>query len=139
MDATFLEKVWGLFVSNPGAVFSIIGAIGVAITFAWWLRGFIGTERIATLEERLRLAADNQKIVTNEVEKLRGYVAELTHQIEMKAPLPALATSTALVTGTIRELTTANTVLGSTLTPTSGLAVMTGFPAELLVTRNSDE
>ena len=113
MDATFLQKLWGLFVSNPGAVFSVIGAIAAAIWFAWWLRGFIGSERIATLEERLRLAADEQGIVTRDVDRLRGQVAELTRQIDAQTPLSTLATTTARVTGTVQELATANSVLGS--------------------------
>jgi hypothetical protein len=139
MDATFLQKLWGLFVSNPGAVFSIIGAIGAAIWFAWWLRGFIGSERIATLEERLRLAGDKQTIVTSEVEKLKSQLSELTQQIEAKTPLQALATTTARVTGTALELSNANSVLGTTLSLSGGKYEVAGNTVDLTVTRKSDE
>lgn len=139
MDATFLEQLWGLFMSNPGAFFSILAGIGAVIAFTWWLRGFIGSERIATLEERLRLAADSQKIVTSDVEKLRGQVAELTRQIESRTPLTAIATTTAVVTGTIKELSTANSLLGSTLTPSGGRYEVMGSPATLTVTKKSAE
>ena len=70
------------------------------------LRSHIGRERIAALEERLRLAADEQKPLTRQIETLTTEVANLTRQ----AP-PELATTIAGMTGTVRGIQEANTSL----------------------------
>jgi hypothetical protein len=117
------QTAWTLFMSDPvDFVLMFAAVIVVVAVFIWWLRGFIGKERIAALEERLRLAADEQKPLTRQIETLTAQVSSLTTQIEQSAPLPQLAMATAGVTGTIGKLSEANTTLGSTLT-------MTGVPA----------
>ena len=53
MAALDLNRAWALFMSDPAyfvAIFVIVA--GAVATFTWWLRHFIGKERIATLKER---------------------------------------------------------------------------------------
>jgi hypothetical protein len=88
---------------------------------AWWLRGLISSERIATLEERLRLAGDKQKTVASAVDQLTTQVSYLSKQIETQTPLPQLVASTADVTSTIHDLSSSTTALGVTLTPQGGI------------------
>ena len=42
-------------------IYASIVAAAVISGFAWWLRGHISKERIAALEERLRLAKEDQE------------------------------------------------------------------------------
>jgi hypothetical protein len=103
----FGSQITTLIMDSPMPLAIIVVAVIVA---TWWLRSYIGKERIATLEERLRLARDEQNIVTRQVEILKPQIAELERQIGQQNT-PALAG----VTGAFRDLSTANSVLGSTL------------------------
>jgi hypothetical protein len=113
--------VWALFMSDAPDFILMFGIVaGAVFWFAWWLRSYIGRERIAALEERLRLAADEQKPLTRQIDTLTMQIGDLTNQITQSATLPQIAVTTAVVTGTVKELTHANTVLGDTLGPSPG-------------------
>jgi hypothetical protein len=57
------NKAWALFMSDPVDFILMFAAVvaGVAI-FTWFVRGHIDKERIATLEERRKLAVDQQQV-----------------------------------------------------------------------------
>jgi hypothetical protein len=104
------NKLWALFMSDPVDFLAFFGVAIVAVAiFAWWLRGHIGKERIAALEERLRLAGDNQQTMTREVERLQTLVPQLPQ-----------GTSSAMVAQSVNILSTANNALGTTLTIVGG-------------------
>jgi hypothetical protein len=71
------NKAWSLFMMDP---VDFLIALGAVIAFfgggAWWLRGHWTSERIATLEERLRLAQDGQANVKKDVERLQTQVGK---------------------------------------------------------------
>jgi hypothetical protein len=71
------NKAWSLFMTDPVDFLIVAGAV---IAFfgggAWWLRGHWTSERIAALEERLRLAQDGQTTVKKDVERLQAQVGE---------------------------------------------------------------
>jgi hypothetical protein len=52
------KAAWGIFMADP---IPFGAAILVLLGVVWWLRAFLSSERIATLEERLKLAADQQQ------------------------------------------------------------------------------
>jgi septal ring factor EnvC (AmiA/AmiB activator) len=78
MDESTIERAWNAFLSAPVPLLltaaSLVGA-------AWWLRSFIAKERLATLEERLRLAHDEQTKVAKEAERLKEEISALAKQI----------------------------------------------------------
>jgi hypothetical protein len=103
--------------------------------------------RIALVEARLELARDEQKVVTAQVEKLTPYGAKLESEVgelkievaQMKAVLPQLdkvASTTALMTDTVKIVLEANSILGATLTPTG--AVYSDTPQVIKLTKGSE-
>jgi hypothetical protein len=139
-----LNKVWALFMSDPVYFLTMLAIIGSAVgSSAWWLRHFIGKERIATLEgriatleERLQLSKDKHDISTAEVQKLTANSSRLEKDIAtLKANLPsasqpqldAVIASSALVANTITNLSSANSSLGVVLTTNNS------FPLEINV------
>ena len=111
----------------------IVGSLG------WTIKGWLDGREIRGLkaendaaETRLKLAQDEQKVVTAQLgilepnsKKLETEFAALKVEVaQMKAVLPQLdrvATTTAMVTGTARALSEANTVLGATLSGSGAL------------------
>jgi hypothetical protein len=61
MTAPSPAGVWLLFMSDPLDFILIIATVIVpVVALVWWLRGHLAKERIATLQERLRLAEDRK-------------------------------------------------------------------------------
>jgi hypothetical protein len=53
MTSPDLGRAWALFMSDPTDFVAMFATVIVAVAvLTWWLRHFIGKERIATLEER---------------------------------------------------------------------------------------
>jgi hypothetical protein len=122
MAAIDPNTAWALFMSDPlDFVLMFAGVIVAVAWFVWWFRGYLDKERIATAEARLELARDEQKPLTRQIDTLTAQVVGLTKQIEQNVSLTQLAVATAGVTGTVKELTEANTVLGGTLGPSGGV------------------
>jgi hypothetical protein len=119
------DRAWALFMSDPAdfiAMFAVVA--GTAFGCAWWLRHFIGKERIATLEERLKFAKDKYDTSTAEVQRLNTYASRLDSDVAklLGSPLPgsrlqvdAVVRSSALVAKTVTSLSTANNELGVAL------------------------
>ena len=98
LNLEFWEKEWPVIDGAPHiAIGGAITLIVVTAVFVWWLRGHIAKERIATLEERLRLAGDEQQAVTREVDRLQTLIPQLPQ-----------ASTTALVAQSVNTLSTAN-------------------------------
>jgi hypothetical protein len=131
----------------------IIPLLLIAGYVGWTIKGWLdGREirglraEINTADRQLKLAQDEQKAVTAPVEilnntKLEDDVAALTTkvaQIESLIPqslfsqlnnqLVRVASTTAVVTSTARELSEANTALGITLSPPSASLTLTSEP-----------
>ena len=119
------NKAWTLFMSDPVTFILIFAAVVVvAGGFAWWLRGYIGKERIDALNERLTLAREGQATVTHEVETLRKKVAD-QHSVIARLRLPPIESkqlfaSSATVADSVTALSTANNALATTLTLVPG-------------------
>ena len=87
------NNAWALFMSDPTDFIAMFAALAVAVAgFTWYLRDFIGKERIATLkdtgqeriailEERLRLAQDRYDDATEQTQRLTNYVAPFQSEI----------------------------------------------------------
>jgi hypothetical protein len=119
MFEKFGAQIAALIFDAPLPLAVLIGAVA---GFVWWLRSYIGKERvlalherIKTLEERLRLGTDKQNTLTEKIETLERKVSTLTKQVEQKQPIEVIAQTTFEVAGTVQQVSVANTVLGSTL------------------------
>jgi hypothetical protein len=116
MDTATWKAALAVFMSDP-VPFTL--AVLALMGLAWWLRGIYLKDKISALEERLRLAADEQALVTRKSSMLEVTVNKLEGQISASANLRDLATTTESVRLAVGELSHANSVLGSTLTLTS--------------------
>jgi len=127
--------------SDPVTFISVVVAVAFAVFwFTWFVRHFMGKERIAILEERgneriaiseerLRLAHDKYDAAKEEIQKLttsaarlESEVAELQSAFQSALPSPALRPqlnslrdTAALVTKSVTDLSTANNALGNAL------------------------
>jgi len=134
------QKAWALFISDPvdfTAMYVIVA--GAVFGFAWWLRSFIGNERVAALEERiasrehhLKFAREKYDNSQAEVQKLTldtrqlendvdGLVAAMksasqTTPVSVLSQLTAVRARSDLMTETVSSLSTANNALGEALT-----------------------
>ena len=129
------QKAWALFMSDPPDFLVMFFIVIVAVAgFVWWLRGFLVKEKIATNDQRMRLAREEQAAVSRQIEVLRSQMAvagtELSKAADVVARLRARAdasqviaqlekavrTST-LASTTVGQLSDANNALGRTLSP----------------------
>jgi len=105
------------------AMFAIV--IASVFWFTWWLRNFVGKERIAALQERLRLAKDKSDAAAAEIKRLTTVAASLESQIaKLQSALPApalqqqlnsLRDTSASIRKSATKLSTANNALGAAL------------------------
>jgi uncharacterized coiled-coil protein SlyX len=141
------NKAWALFMSDPVTFIlifsSVIAAIGV---FVWWLRGHISKERIAALEERLRLAQDKYATVSGDITRLEATVARQDNMIAALSAVAATATrerveelarSNTAIKSELSKLTTSTADLGTTLTIIGGHYGVSGSPVTFKVTKGS--
>jgi hypothetical protein len=71
MDIEAWKQAWDHFVIDPGPFGSaLVVLVSAAWLGAWFLRGHTVKERIAALEERLRLAKDEQESIARQAGKL---------------------------------------------------------------------
>jgi len=73
----------GLFMTYPVLIVASFLIACAAFGFAWFLRGHWAKDRIAVLEERLRLAQDNHASIKQDVERLQTQVGEQTNIISV--------------------------------------------------------
>ena len=130
MDKESWRQAWGLFMTDPfpfgSVLFVIVFFVGGGL---WYLRGIFAKSHVATLqapirtlEERLRLAEDEQGRVAKGIERLESQNADQANAITglknnlSPRQLQALARGTSAIAGSISDLSRANTELGATLT-----------------------
>jgi predicted Zn-dependent protease len=120
------NKAWALFMSDPADFIAMFAAVAVAVAaFTWWLRHFIGKERIATLEERLKLSKEKYDTSTEDIQRLTTVAARLQSEVaKLQSALPspalrpqlnALQNTSALISKSVTDLSTANNALGAVL------------------------
>ena len=91
--------------------------------FAWWLRSHISKERIAALQERLRLGKEGQEHIKNELDSLKQKVSlqeAIINNLRSTGGVPRtrvelLNSANATVISSLADLEQANTDLGETL------------------------
>jgi hypothetical protein len=119
LNFDFWDREWPVITAAPHIVLwgTVIIIAVVFFVVRWgYSREVAGRKaETAVLNERLRLAADEQTAVTRELDRLKQNFAKLDQQIERGMPVAGLASATATVSGTIGDLSRANSLLGSTL------------------------
>jgi hypothetical protein len=105
----------------------IVASVLVAIAifgFAWWLHSHISKERIATLQDRLRLGKQVQEHITNLLDSLTLTVSRQEATLNAlrstggvpRSQVELLSSANAAVVSSLADLEQANTNLGFTLT-----------------------
>jgi hypothetical protein len=121
------RKALVLYVNTPELIYaSILVAIAI-FGFAWWLRSHISKERIASVQERLRLGKEAQEHVANELGSLKRKVSRqetIINDLRSTGGVPRtqvelLSRANATVVSSLTNLEQANTNLGFTLTKKS--------------------
>lgn len=121
-----LNRAWALFMSAPSDFIAMFVIIAVAAAgAAWWLRHFIGKERMATLQEHLRFGKEKYDTSTAEIQRLTAYAKGLENEVailEATSSLPgsrrqldAVIAASALVASSVTSVSTANNALGAAL------------------------
>jgi hypothetical protein len=117
LNFDFWDKEWPVITGAPhivlGGLFILIVAIFLLVRWPY-SREIAGLKaESAALNERLRLAHDQQAGLTNQVDTLTSQLVEL-RQLAQTSPFAQLADKAST---TAREISTANLALGRTLTP----------------------
>jgi len=144
MDTSNWLKALGLFLTYPVLIIALFLIACAAFGFAWWLRGHIGKERIDALNERLRLATDNQQSIERQVDTLKNentkqgaIINELKTLDLANSQADKLSSANTIVQNELTKLAQATTALGSTLQivrfPTTASRQFTDQTAENLL------
>ncbi len=88
----------------------------LAVTVGWWIGSKFAGARVEILEERLKLAVDQERFVQHARSELEKQALELRTQITAGASNEMLAATSAKVGVAINELSTANNALAVALT-----------------------
>ncbi len=126
-EAIMDRQAWGkaleLYVNTPELIYASIFAAIAIFGFAWWLRNHISKERIAALQERLRLGKEGQEHIKNELDSLKQKVSlqeAIINDLRSTGGVPRtqvelLNSANATVVSSLADLEQANTDLGETL------------------------
>ncbi len=114
----------------------LLAMIAISVFVGWRWRGSIDDDEISgltaennALKARLHLAHDKQGVITEQIERLKPYTAELESEVaRLKAifaglagvivsQLEAISLTSAAVASTVSALSEANSALAVTLTP----------------------
>jgi hypothetical protein len=118
------RKALELYLDTPELIVaSILVAIAI-FGFAWWLHSHISKERIATLQDRLRIGKQIQEHITNELDSLKITISRqeaILNDLHSTGGVPRsqvelLSSANAAVISSLADLEQANTNLGATLT-----------------------
>jgi len=130
------HKAWELFTIDPPDFLAMFALVITAVAiFVWWYRGHLVKERIATNEQRVALARDEQAAVTKQIEVLKPQLEEARSQLAKAtkalvekeksksavvsnaiAQLKEAQSNSTLASTTVGMLSEANNALGATLT-----------------------
>ena len=75
MDWQAWRKALELYVNTPELIYASIFVAIAIFGFTWWLRNHIFKERLAALQERLRLGKEGQEHIKNELDSLKQKVS----------------------------------------------------------------
>jgi hypothetical protein len=123
MDWQAWRKALELYLDTPELIVaSIIMAI-VIFGFAWWLHSHISKERIARLQDRLRLGKQVQEHITNELQSFKLTVSRqeaILNDLHSTGGVPRsqvelLSRANAAIISSLADLAQANTNLSLTL------------------------
>jgi hypothetical protein len=82
--ADILSKLWALFMSDPVPFITTVGTpVGGVVALIWWFIGFLATNRIEAIEERLKLASDKEKALTEQLDAAKGKIKELSTELSL--------------------------------------------------------
>jgi hypothetical protein len=123
MDWQAWRKALELYVNTPELIYASIFVAIAIFGFTWWLRSHISKERIAALQERLRLGKEGQEHIKNELDSLKQKVSlqeAIINDLRSTGGVPRtqvelLNSANATVVSALADLEQANTNLGETL------------------------
>jgi hypothetical protein len=123
MDWQAWRKALELYVNTPELIYASIFVAIAIFGFTWWLRSHISKERIAALQERLRLGKEGQEHIKNELDSLKQNVSlqeTIINDLRSTGGVPRtqvelLNSANATVVSALADLEQANTNLGETL------------------------
>jgi hypothetical protein len=124
MDWQAWRKALELYLETPRLIVASVLVVIAIFGFAWWLRSHISKERIATLQDRLRLGKQLQEHITNQLDSLKLTVSRqeiIVNTLRSTGGVPRsqvelLSSANAAVVSSLADLEQANTNLGFTLT-----------------------
>jgi hypothetical protein len=120
MDWQAWRKALELYLETPELIVaSILVAIAI-FGFAWWLHSHTSKERIATLQDRLRLGKQVQEHITNQLDSLKLTVSRqeaILNDLRSTGGVPRSQVELlSSANAAVADLEQANTHLGFTLT-----------------------
>jgi hypothetical protein len=123
MDWQAWRKALELYVNTPELIYASIFVAIAIFGFTWWLRSHISKERIAALQEHLRLGKEGQEHIKNELDSLKQKVSlqeTIINDLRSTGGVPRtqvelLNSANATVVSALADLEQANTKLGETL------------------------
>ena len=118
------RKALELYLEIPELIVALVLVAIAIFGFAWWLHSHISKERIATLQDRLRLGKQIQEHITNLLDSLKLTVSRqeaILNTLRSTGGVPRsqvelLSSANAAVVSSLGNLEQANTNLGFTLT-----------------------
>jgi len=123
MDWQAWRKALELYANTPELIYATIFVTFAGFGFAWRLQSHISKNRIAALQERLRLGKQVQEHITNELDSLKVNVSlqeTIINDLRSTGGVPRsqvelLSSANATVVSSLTNLEQANTNLGFTL------------------------
>jgi hypothetical protein len=117
----FWNAQWAVVMSAPWLIIPLLLLAGLMGLFLQWWRD-------SGLRERLSLANDQRAVVTRQITKLEAQITEVRVGVAnikgSRSVIPGLdkvASTTVVLSDTVRVLQAANSSLGTTLTGSGGL------------------
>lgn len=120
MDWQGWRKALELYVNTPELIYVTTFAMFVGFGFAWWLQSHVSKNRIAVLQERLRLGKQVQEHITNQLDSLKVNVSlqeTIINDLRSTGGVPRsqlelLSSANATVVSSLTNLVQANTNFG---------------------------
>jgi hypothetical protein len=137
-EQNFWQRMWPLFMSDPPTFLTLMAAAVVPVAgAAWWLKGTVADRKeaglnaqidnlksqMAVLNERLALAADQNKYATAQLEAGQKEIAELREQIKNRAQESQISETADKAARRLVDAFQANSIVTNTLRSGDGFDV----------------
>ena len=117
------RKALEQYVDTPELIYASIFVAIAIFGLTWWLRSHLSKDRIAALQERLRLGKEGQEHIQNELDSLKQKVSlqeTIINNLRLTGGVPRtqvelLHSANATVISSLADLEQANTNLGQSL------------------------